>query len=667
MIFKTFRLLFLVSLALLFAYQSDNFAEPDYRELTTSFGRVITGISKEEALDRYGYPASLKDDIWYYPKPYDLFIYLSPISSLHLYPEYCDAFVDAPFELKALAELPGYQLSDVTQDVEFIISEPKKFKFKKTGIFIPEEEGQYQIMAKYRNIYSSPSFVEVKQSYIKPGNNDPLRIDTLPYKPILPVNGSLSPLAYGTFIDDQGKSIIKDLSINVKWYCEGGKCSVDNYSNVLSFYEPGKFKIFCKYGDFISSIQEIEVGRIYNPPRNRALKNIMLLPELISTTRDERIALRAFGTFDDNSVEEVTKKVNWNIKDNEIIQSRDNGFFLAKSEGITDVSSGLDFIESLPVKISVYKKTKAKSDSLPQIKEDSVRNQDEKNKLSPEDKILDNIKAFKDSVSNKNKSSLSYIKTSPDRLEVSLGEVGSFRALAVYNDNSSQDVTLAGEWSSLPGSVARVSRGQVSTVSQGEAMVTVEYKGVKALPVRLFIKEPKLLSIVVSMDNSRLAMNAKAKIKAEGYYTDNLRRDITALVKWRISKAGIIKIMEGYIFSRSFGETQISAEHLGIKSLPVNISVIFTLGWLFWIICNIVIILILITLAYFFVLYLINLKKINRLNILKKDNARGFIISIYRNSQDILGLFGVRYNKFMSPRFYASLSQQNKVVRDNAY
>ncbi len=668
---KIFRLLYLVILVVLFSYPGDNYAASKYRELITPKGKIIIGLSRDDAIKQYGYPASVKDDIWYYSKPHDLFIYLPPVTFIRLYPENCNTVVGSPLELWALAELPGYQLADVTKDVEFIVSGPEEFIFKKAGILIPRVAGDYQVIARYNNIYSNPSYINVKKTLSGTTIKDLVRIDVLPFKPILAVNDWINPLAFGTFMDSSGKYSIKNLSMNVKWSCEENKCIIDHQNNLIRFSEPGTIKIFCMYGNLKSLTQEINVIKRYSSPRFHSIKNIAILPEFIPTNQNQRITVRSFGTYDDNSVEEITQKVSWSIKDKEVLESQGNGFFLAKSVGITNIVAGFDGLESLPVKVIVDKKREEAKAKLKDKDTFSKKPDEQKtfNQDKPEpENLLDNIvKISRGAAPNKNKNVLSEIKIIPEYLEIALGESAQFDAFGIYNDGARESLTLAGNWIYSAGKTIYISKGKVTAFYKGETDIFVEYKGVKSLPAKLIVKEPKLLSIIVSPDNLRLSLNTKSKISAEGYFTDESRQDITSLVKWGVSKPGIVRIEKGNVIPRFFGQTQIYAEHLNVKSLPIYVSVIFSLGWIIAVIWNAIIFSIIIAIISFITLYFINLKRINRLVSLQNSDAREFIINIYKNSRDVLGLFGLKYDKFMSARFYALLVEQKKLIDNGSY
>lgn len=270
--------------------------------------------------------------------------------------------------------------------------------------------------------------------------------------------------------------------------------------------------------------------------------------------------------------------------------------------------------------------------------------------------------------SPKNTNEVLNIQVVPDHLEVSLGESAKFSALAKYSDNSESDITLLGDWMISNEGVVSMSAGNLNSISMGEAEIYVEYKGVKSLPAKVEVKEPGLLSVVISPTDMRLSMLAKAKITAYGYFTDDSSKDISSLVKWNIVDQRLAQIKGNYVIPKFFGETNVYAEYSGIKSLPLSIKVVVTIDWVFWVMAQVIFFAMLITAIVFLSLYFITLRKKKQLMLLlKREDKRDFIINIYKNARDILAIFGPSYSKFMGPRSYASLVEEKYSISDKLF
>lgn len=641
-----------------------SYADSEYRQVNTSQGKVIFGLNREAALERFGYPALVSEELWYYPGPPETFFIYFPASSLlaiHLYPRFCEGAVNVPIEFRALGDFSDFQIKDITSEVELLLSEPKDFILKKPAIIIPKKEGNYQILARYKDIFSNPGNIIIKKSKREAEKERLLSINVLPFNPIIPYQGRLEFITLGTFFNSsKGEYFIRDISSDAQWFIRQDKNIISLKDNRVYFSSLGKFKVFSKFKDLESSPQEAEVVESKDITfAKERLKHITLLPEFILVPLGKKINLRAFGTYYLNRVEDITHRVRWKLSNKDILLPLENGEFLSESLGITEVIAKLDNLESLPVKIIVTGEKDLSSLPL-DYKETEER------KISPDDLIGDIKKDIKRLTKSFEGRKLSLIKIIPDYLRIPLGEDRQLLALGVYTDNTEEDLTLLGEWISSNNRIATVSKGKISTLSLGEITVHAKFQAVKSIPASVIIEGPRLISIILSPQNSEISMKDKLNLKAEGYFSDSSRKDITSLVTWEITNSRIIKIEKGAVRPLRIGETQLYAEYAGIKSLPANIKVIFTIQWLLEMIFTILSFLILTTIILFSILYFITKHEKNKLLSLYK-NPREFIISLYENLKTILIIFGIRYKEIMAPLTFAELIEKRYSIKDNLF
>jgi len=631
------RIFFFCFLLVFSLYPLYNYASSDYKEVHTSLGKVIVGLNKDMALEKFGLPTSATENIWYYSGPETFFIYFPPASllSIHLYPQFCETTEGVPLEFRALGYFSDFKVQDITSQVQFLFSDPQNFSTDKPRLIIPQRAGEYQIRAKYKDIISNPAYITIKGSQEETGGviekEKLLSIDILPFKPKVSPDTRLSFVALGTFFDSsKNRYFIRDISQEVMWFTQQDKDIVDFKDNPIYFPSVGRVKVFCKYQNLESFPQEVEVQDNLAPFKE-TIKHITLLPEFIFTNLNNDVTLRAFGTYYNNRVEDITSKVKWKVSDKEIITQLENGEFLPKSEGITEVIAELDDLESLPAKIIVV----GKKDSLP-AKE-----------IHPKDLI--------------------FIRIIPDYLRIPLGEKRQLTAQGRYSDNSQADLTLLGEWMSSNDKVATVSKGRIDTASPGETKIYIKIKGITSLPASVVVEEAQLVSIIISPQNSQISMMESLNLKAEGYFTDSSRKDITSLVNWKIAKPRIIKIKEGKVRPLRIGQTQVRAEYLGLESLPADIKVVMTKGWLIYLIIKGIAFLMLGIIIIFLVLYFLTKKEKNKLEALFNKNPREFIVSIYENVKKILSIFGLSYQESIPPLSYAKLVEDRYSIKDNLF
>ncbi len=639
-----------------------NYANSDYREVDSSAGKILLGLTKESALEKFGVPAQASGNLWLYSAPEKFFV-LFPRHSLlniYLYPQHSSVPAGSPLEFKAFGYFSDAGIKDITNEVQLLISEPNDFILDRVGVIIPKKNGEYQILAKYENIFSNPANLLVKETQQKESTEKLISINILPFKPIIPYQGQLQFIALGTFLDSLGKYSIKDIGEEATWYVKQDKEITENqYKGNIMFYQfSGSQAVFCRYNNLQSFPQEVYVQ---DKPvvLNDTLKHITLLPEVMSVSSGGIINLRAFGTYYTNRVEDITRKVKWEIGDKDMLVSEGPGVFLTGSVGITEVTAVLDDSKSLATKIIIRDKGAKNVFFAP----------GEEKRINPQNLTKDIKKEVEKlrQILTKEEKKLNLIRISPDNLEIPAGETREASALGIYSDHSKEDLTHIGDWSSSNDKIAKASGGKIDAIYNGEAKIYVTFKGVKSEPASVKVVGPKLVSIILSPQNLQISMKDNPELKAEGYFSDSSRKDITSMVSWEITNPRIIKIKDGKIIPLKFGGTEVYAEYLGIKSLPANIMVLLTSDWLLSMIIKVILFLLLSIFGVFTVLYVLTEKEKNKLkNSLNKDPAE-FIINLYENTKRILAIFYLSYQDSILPLSYAELVQKNYSIGNNLF
>jgi hypothetical protein len=634
------------------------YAATEYREINTPEGKVITGLDRENALSKFGPPERASEDLWNYTIPENFFISFSShtFSTLHLYPRRPNGSVGVPLEFKVLGYQSDTQIKDITQYARLLINKPKDFIFKGPGVIIPKKTGEYQILAEYNGIFSNPSYLAIEESS-GPRKEKVVSINILPYKPVIPYKGRQEFVALAVFQDHMGRYHIKDISARADWHISQDKEVLKNRDNTIFAVSPGEADVLCRYMNSQSYPQEVSVSQ--QPGlANQALKHITLLPDLLLSASGEKIKLRVFGSYRDNRVEEITGKVRWETSNKNILSPIKDGESLANSAGITEVYAILDGIKSSPAKIIIA--DRQGSAVPPEFTE---------GKIEP-DKLVSDIRRetnkLQEELSAEEKR-LAFIKITPDTLEVPLGESAQMEALGIYSDKSREDLTNLGEWLSSDNGIVKVLGGKVSTFSQGEATVYLKFRDVKSLPAAVKVGGAKLLSIILSPQDLKISMRQRPLIKAEGYFSDSSRKDISSLVTWEFTRAGIIKIKEGKVIPLKFGSSGITAEYSGIKSLQANISVIITMGWIIYMFARWAIFLLLGIFAIFAAFYALTEEKKSEMKNCLDDDPREFMVKLYGNTESILGFFGLRRREWMTPLHYAGKVQDKYSIENDIF
>lgn len=620
-----------------------------YEEMSTSYGKVITGLTREESLDKFGAPVSASDDLWLYGAPEKFFVYFSGPSPVYLYPKFCSTSAGIPLELKAFTYSSGFKIKDISREIELLPSEPRDFTLGpgKKSVIIPKKAGEYQILGKYGRIFSNPVYITVREAQDSEQEKERLlAIDILPYRPKATPRNRITFMALGTFYNpEKNKYAVRDISEPAEWFLGSAQSFQRVHGNKIFFDSAGKFKVFCRYKGLQSFSQDVEINDRL-PPLGHALKHITLLPEFVIMPSGGSVDFKGFGTCHNNRIDDVTLTADWDISDKEVLKPRWKGSFQAKSEGVTEATIKLDKIVSLPAKVIIT----AKQEGIAGLYEPKAAK--DKRESPRED-----IESLKRSILSPGKR-LKDIKITPEYLAIPAGMEGEFTARGVYSDGSETDLTKIGKWTSSDDKIAKVILGKTSALSVGESDIYIEFQGVRSSPARVSVEGAKLVSIIISPRNSKISMLDKIKFKAEGYFSDSLRKDITSSVSWNILGPRIVKIKAGAVQPLKFGHTSIFAEYRNIKSLPADITVIFTMEWLVYVIFKAMVLAILAVAAAFFILYILVLKERRRLLSLQRDKPGEFIIELYGNFKKILAIFGLGHKEPIAPLLYAQLIEK---------
>ncbi len=664
---KKIKSIIVLLAAIIFLRPAVVLAGIQYHEFNTSQGKVIIGLDREKAYQMFGTPASKGEGLWYYAGPPEFFVNFSEIPSILLYPNSCQATVGIPLEFKVFLSLPDSGIRDITKEVQLLFDRPECVRLKGPGVIIPKKAGEYSALATYKDILSNPLYIRVKE----PKENKQkekekeklLSIDVLPYRPLVPIEGSVDFVALGTFFNyDFNKYSVRNISQEVTWSMRQRPNLAWNNkkSNRLYFLEKGQAEVLSKYKETESFLQHVDIkGKVDFGVKR--LKHILVLPETMVVFLNRNMNMRVFGTYYDNSVVELTQKVKWEIANPDILKSNKNGIFFAKSEGVTEVTATKDGVEGLPIKVVVVSK------SAHFLNVGSIVNSGQEDALNRNTlaEIKDNVEKLRKDFSVKKKE-LRDIKIIPKSLEVGLGQEGEFSATGIYNDGSSSDLTILGNWGTLNRGIATVSGGNVVCVSVGETSAYVEFKGVRSEYASVVVGGPRLTSLLLTPQSLRIPRDGKANLKVQGNYYDHSQRDLTGQVSWGIEGPVEVRIENGVVWPLKFGQSKIYAEYSRMKSNTASIDVILTLGWLFWLLTKIILVLLLGIISLFLIFYVLAGKKRRQLRSLK-NKPREFILGLYENATRLITIFGLHYDVYTFPLFYAELVKQKFLVKNNVF
>ncbi|MDD5255080.1 MAG: hypothetical protein PHR11_03395 [Candidatus Omnitrophica bacterium] len=640
--------------------------EADYRTVNTSRGKVLTGLSRERALELFGVPSSVGNDIWHYADR-EQFVYFpqKSFAQVFLYPPFLElTSAGVPVEFKVFGYQHDFTVRDITDSAEFIISDKESFSKVKPGVFIPRKEGKFQLLASAQDATSNPAFVVIKKDEEKKasGKERCLAIYVLPYQPRLKPESRVEFVALGIFFASSEKSYtVKDISRQAQWFLGQGEAAEPlGGALVTAPASEGKYGVFCTYDELKSYPQEMTVAAdaLLRPPSE--IGNILVLPEFIFAGLNDSIVFKAFATHGDYSVKEASAQAKWKAHDSEILIPFGGGIFSCRSEGVSDVSAEAKGRESQSAKVIVAKiegddkAQAAKKEMLAlQTQDSSPESKDTEELVEEMSKEAENLEQS----AAEEERTLKAIKLIPESLTIHLGESGQVAAMGVYSDNAQEDITLLVSWDIVAPEVCGVERGTVTGKSMGESRIYAKFEGVTSAPATVIVEGPRLISISVIPPEAIVPMGTSLDLRAEGYFSDASRKDITPTVDWVVSDRRIIKVnKKAELLPVAMGKAQVYAVHKELRSLPADIKVVFSFLWLLKRIAVALGALLLFAAMLFTMLFAFTEREKAKLRRMIDKDPRGFIVALYENAVNLLDVFSFRPKTFLAPRGFARMA-----------
>jgi uncharacterized protein YjdB len=164
------------------------------------------------------------------------------------------------------------------------------------------------------------------------------------------------------------------------------------------------------------------------------------------------------------------------------------------------------------------------------------------------------------------------------------GVTQAFKATAVYDDNSTGDVTQQATWSTDDASVLSVvatgaTAGLATAKAAGSTTITATVGAVSG-QTSVRVTAPQLTSITVNPATATMSVNTTRQFTAQGTYADSSTADLTDSVTWSTGLATIISVSNaagtrGLVTALAVGTDNVVASMSGIVGMAtVTVSVI---------------------------------------------------------------------------------------------
>lgn len=265
-----------------------------------------------------------------------------------------------------------------------------------------------------------------------------------------------------------------------------------------------------------------------------SLTEINITPGLATMKRQTTQQFTAKGTYSDGSVHEITSVASWSTDDANVASISSGGIVFAQNAGSTNIHASYEGInENAPAQVTV------------------------------ETPVLQRV------------------VVSPSNKKLPNGMSQQYSATAVYNDDTSQDVTNDASWVSSDTGVAdmsAVTKGLVETKDTGTTTIKATFDGQEG-SAALEVTNATLQYVVISADSSSIAKGTKLQFTAKGVFSDNSSLDVTSVATWSSTDTNVAQFEfdasdpKGVITAIDKGSTTVKASYGGKDSQNYDLTV----------------------------------------------------------------------------------------------
>lgn len=145
---------------------------------------------------------------------------------------------------------------------------------------------------------------------------------------------------------------------------------------------------------------------------------------------------------------------------------------------------------------------------------------------------------------------------------------------SLATDNSLQDVTEKGKWTSSDTNVATIENGKLTILAAGKTTIKVTYLGVSA-EVVAYVRSPFEAIILAPSEDIVMFIGEQWSAKAEVRNAANTTQDVTASATWTSSNQLPVKVTAGLIEAKAVGDSVVKVSYQGV-SKSINVKVLST-------------------------------------------------------------------------------------------
>lgn len=506
---------------------------------------------------------------------------VQPLTSITITPANSSIPIGINQQLTATGTFSDGSTADITQSVEWSSADP-------SSVIV----GNSSISGKglTRGLATGTIVITAALGSLSTSTNLTISAVTLERLEVAPINKTIANttklivVATGIFSD----SSVLDLTDAVTWTSTNpDNVSLERSNGSGSVQATAKIDntsetITARYGTVTGST-------VINVSNAVALSAVIVTPEAPVLAVDARLYIGATGLFSDNTVQEITDFVNWSSSNAAvaIVSNVNNGVTDALSVGsatitadmdgtsdsvtLTVSSAVLDSVEVFPPIQSMTLGSSLKFIAIGIYSDNTIIDLTKQITWSASDSELLNVENTPRSKgratalelgtvylsaslpgSTKGASAvitisdlaLAAIEVTPKDPQFAANLDVNFKAVGVFSDGTTQDLTDSAVWSSSDENVLKINnasqfRGLSRSLATGTTVITAAF-GSSSGTSSATISAATLSSLQITPPNSSLAVGFKRQLTATGIYSDNSSFDLTPYVSWQSSSAAAV-------------------------------------------------------------------------------------------------------------------------------
>ncbi len=455
------------------------------------------------------------------------------VTGLRVEPASAEILVDTSQQFRAIAELSDGSEIDVSRDVSWDSADEAVAHIDGRGRATGISEGNSSITATL--VSDTDSFSDSALLTVLPL---PVVVEELivtPESAEILIQGTQQYTAVARLSDGSERDVTSD----VAWSSSNSSTAQVDSSGLATGLAEGvtSIRALLSYGD--GQTARDSVSLTVKAPEV-VIESLEVAPPSATVVVEEQQRYTATATLSDGSTQDVSRDVTWTSSDTSIAAVNKSGLATGIAEGNALI------LASIPTDGGTV------SDSADILVEAPP----------PE---LTSLEIF------------------PALASIPLGTTQDYRAIAFFDDGSSDNVTFDGTWSldTTPPILERYEPdnnlalgalddfGTALAIRVGEDTLRFAYEGLSAASA-VQVTEPVLQAITVSPRNENIAVATTLDFTATGVYSDGTSRDITRTAQWSSSVESVASISNtppnrGRATALSIGITQITASQDGVS------------------------------------------------------------------------------------------------------